>query len=44
MTKVFNRMFISGNELLFWLFVILMIIIILITIYWVLKEVKHESK
>jgi hypothetical protein len=44
MRKIFNVVYIAGMEWLFWLFIVLMIAIILLTLYFVLKEVKHESK
>ncbi len=35
---------IKGNELLFWIYVIIMILIIILTIIFVRKETKNESK
>lgn len=35
---------IKGNELLFWIYVISMILIIVLSIMFVRKEIKNESK
>ena len=35
---------IKGNELLFWIYVISMILIIVLSIIFVRKEIKNESK
>ena len=35
---------IKGNELLFWIYVIIMILIIILTIIFVRKETKNGSK
>ena len=45
MTYYFKNYFIKNNELLFYIFIISMIVIIALTIYWVIKEIKkNENK
>ena len=40
MTKVFYPFYLKGNELIFWLFVITMVVIMILTLIFVLKELK----
>ncbi len=44
MRLIYYNDLIRNNELLFWIYVIIMIIIILLTIVFVRKELKNESK
>ena len=44
MRQIFNVSYIQGNELVFWIFVISMILIMLLTIIFVKKELKHENR
>lgn len=40
---VFNSSFINNKEILFYIYIILIIFMIILSIYWVLKEL-HENK
>ena len=44
MNYVFDTNYINGNELVFWIFVISMLIIMILTIFFVKKELKNENK
>lgn len=44
MKYIFNLNYIKGNELLFWIYVISMILIIILSIIFVKKELKNEYK
>ena len=44
MTFIFEQLFIKNNELIFYIFVGLMILIMLLTAVWIIKEIKNEYK
>lgn len=44
MKYIFNIDFIKGNELLFWIYLISMLLIIVLAIIFVKKEIKNEYK
>lgn len=44
MNYVFNSNYISNNELLFYIYVLTMLIIMILTIVFVKKELKNEDK
>ncbi len=43
MKFIFNSKFISTHECLFWIYLIIMALIILLTIIWVIKEIKNNE-
>ena len=43
MTKIFNPVFLDGNEVVFWIFVISMLVIMILTLIFVLKELKKND-
>lgn len=42
MTKIFSPIYIFGNEFIFWLFVITMIVIMIATLIFVIKELNNK--
>ena len=44
MKKVFNIEYIFGNETVFWIYLVSMIIIMILTAIFVGKEIKKEKK
>ena len=44
MNYVFNSNYINNNELLFYIYVLTMLIIMILTIVFVKKELKNEDK
>lgn len=42
MTKTFNPVYFSGHETLFYIFIISMIIIMILTLIFVIKELKKK--
>ena len=44
MKLIFNNNYINDNPIIFWIYVISMIIIIILSIIFVRKEIKNESK
>ena len=44
MKYIFNPVYIKGNELMFYLFLIAMAVIIILTAIFVIKEIKNENK
>ena len=44
MKYIFNKLFITGNECLFYIFLGIIIVIIVITIFLVIKEVHNDNK
>ena len=44
MTNVFNVNYISGNEIVFWAYLVSMIVIMILTAVFVRKELKKDKK
>ena len=44
MKYIFDANYIKDNELAFWIYVISMILIMVLTIIFVKKELKHENR
>ena len=44
MKYIFNESYINDNELVFWIYVSLLILIIILTVFFVKKELKNEHK
>ena len=44
MTNVFNVNYISGNEIVFWAYLVSMIVIMILTTIFVRKELKRKTK
>ena len=43
MKNIFNKIYIDGNELLFYTYVILILIMIILTVIFVVKEIKRND-
>lgn len=41
---IYNSYFIKGNEILFYTYLLIIVLIILLTIYFVVKELKNVNK
>jgi len=44
MTNIFDNSFIIGNEIVFWCYLAVMLLIMILTIVFVRKELKKEKK